>query len=341
MTKPGGAMVNLAYDPLGRLWQVSSSSGTTQFLYDGDELAAEYDGSGNLTRRYHFGPGTDEPDFVDLGGMNCSATYFLHADHEGSIVAATDCGANVTSIDSYDEYGIPGANNWGRFQYTGQAWIPEIGMYYYKARIYSPTLGRFMQTDPVGYDGGINVYEYALDDPVDHDDPSGDQAIALAPEAAALCTGPQAAVCAIAAGVVAVGVGAYECYEHCGAIFHNEKGSAGEKKAKPKVNPDKQGKHQPGHRNFKPGNSEVKHPDPQGLVDKGAGTGQQVGEKPVGEAGSKERVDFGETIGTHVDGETGERSETSVGTIHYGTNDAHVVPARPNPETCNGNPNGC
>ncbi|MEP5724849.1 MAG: RHS repeat-associated core domain-containing protein [Erythrobacter sp.] len=38
----------------------------------------------------------------------------------------------------------------GRFRYTGQAWLPELEMYYYKARIYSPKLGRFLQTDPIG-----------------------------------------------------------------------------------------------------------------------------------------------------------------------------------------------
>jgi len=40
----------------------------------------------------------------------------------------------------------------GRFQYTGQAWLEDLGVYHYKARIYSPTLGRFLQTDPIGYD---------------------------------------------------------------------------------------------------------------------------------------------------------------------------------------------
>ena len=46
------------------------------------------------------------------------------------------------------------STNTGRFQYTGQVWLPELGMYHYKARIYSPTLGRFMQTDPIGFGGG-------------------------------------------------------------------------------------------------------------------------------------------------------------------------------------------
>jgi hypothetical protein len=133
--------VRYLHDIEYRLLSASSpSTGLTRFHYDGDDLVAEYDTGDTVTGRYMHGPGSDEPILWDIGSrMDCSGTRFLHTNHQGSVIAVADCNGNRIAVNSYDEYGIPaglangGAANSGRFQYTGQIWLSEIGMYYYKA----------------------------------------------------------------------------------------------------------------------------------------------------------------------------------------------------------------
>lgn len=132
---------SLYHDPLGRLlWS------TIGIRYDatGSQITTELSGSTNATmRRYVWGPGTDEP-IVWYEGSGTTDRRWLHADERGSIIAISNGSGAVTNINSYDEYGVPATGNVGRFQYTGQAWLPELGMSYYKARIYNPGIGRFM-----------------------------------------------------------------------------------------------------------------------------------------------------------------------------------------------------
>ena len=127
----GSVASSLTYDPVGRLFQLTVGGTTTQFLYDGDALVAEYQG-GTLTRRYVHGDRVDEP-WVQYNGTSVGAgsRRFLHADHLGSIIAHSDSSGSVLNKLAYDSYGIPAAGNIDRFGFTGQAWLKDLGLFHY------------------------------------------------------------------------------------------------------------------------------------------------------------------------------------------------------------------
>lgn len=169
----GGRNASLSYDPLGRLSRVTSGSQTTDFLYSGDQMVAEYQ-NGALAFRYLFAGAGDHPVVSYTGTAVASGNrVFLHADRQGSVAAGTDSAGKTAYINTYDPYGVPDALNKGRFAYTGQTYLAELGMYYYKARIYYPQLGRFLQVDPVGYKDDFDLYTYVGNDPINNSDPTG------------------------------------------------------------------------------------------------------------------------------------------------------------------------
>jgi RHS repeat-associated protein len=170
-----------AYDPLGRRTH-KSGSGVTEawFLSDGTDEIFEYNSTGSPTRRIVPGPAIDEPIFQATGTGLGTRRYF-HTNHQGSVIATSS--ASDTVADGpyvYDPYGNcfsngnPCDSSGEPYRFTGRRFDAETGLLYYRPPYYSPVIGRFLQTDPVGYSADMNLYIYVGNDPVRRTDPLGE-----------------------------------------------------------------------------------------------------------------------------------------------------------------------
>src|SRR5208283_4034524 len=84
-------------------------------------------------------------------------TYY-HADPQGSIIAVTNSSGAVANKNKYSPFGESTVLSGTSHGFTGQRYDAETGLYNFKARYYSPTLGRFLQPDPLGHSVGLNLY---------------------------------------------------------------------------------------------------------------------------------------------------------------------------------------
>ena len=152
-------------------WAVDS-----YFLWDGDQLLAEFDPAGNRRSDYVYSPGRiDNPFGHSVGATSVIGVRYQQQDALGNVIGTMDNGT-VSQTASYDAWGklTLGGNSDNRLFWKGLMWEGDIvGLYYVRNRWYDPDVGRFLSEDPAGFAGGINLYAFSGNDPVNGADPGG------------------------------------------------------------------------------------------------------------------------------------------------------------------------
>jgi RHS repeat-associated protein len=185
------------YDHAGRRISKTVNGSTTWFLWSGTVLLAEYDAAGSRVKRYAYLDGDYAPSQV----QDPNGTYYVHLDHlqtprfltnlSAAIVwrARREAFGTTLSESDADGDGIAVTFNVG---FPGQYYDSEGELQYNYRRGYDPSTGRYIQSDPIGLDGGLNTYLYADGDPIQKVDPTGESAGAAAGIAAGIGLGIRA-----------------------------------------------------------------------------------------------------------------------------------------------------
>jgi RHS repeat-associated protein len=164
---------SFSYDYQDRRSSKTVNGSTRSPREDGDDLVAEISTSG--TQFTLQGPTLDEP-LAQFNWYFPNGLYFT-PNHLGSTTPETGLGGWVQNWYLYQPFGTTTLSNssftvWNHARFTGRE-DDGTGLYFYRARYYSPDLGRFISEDPAGLDEAGNQYAYGENDPVNYSDPFG------------------------------------------------------------------------------------------------------------------------------------------------------------------------
>jgi RHS repeat-associated protein len=154
---------------MGRRVEKVAGGFTTGYTYDGADILREVRGA--TSWKYIHGPGSDQPLAREDGS---GALTYYNADGLGSIVKRSSQAGAVAHEYRYDAWGsIEVGSSEAGHAFTGREWDPETRLYYYRARYYDPTLGRFASEDLPRIDDAFRRYSYVRNSPAVYRDPSG------------------------------------------------------------------------------------------------------------------------------------------------------------------------
>jgi RHS repeat-associated protein len=161
------ASTSFQYDSFGR--RTLNAAGNN-LLYEGADVGQEISAGTPVANRILGG--TDE----FFNRTDSTGTYSPISDALGSVLALTNSSGNIITQYGYDPYGNTvgyGGTSANVFQYSGRE-NDGNGLYFYRARYYSPATGRFISEDPLGFGGGdVNLYAYVGNNPINRIDPFG------------------------------------------------------------------------------------------------------------------------------------------------------------------------
>ena len=161
---------------IGKTVIAGGTTKTEKYVYDGKNIALVFDGSGNQTHRYLYGVG-DNNVLADETSTSGQVLWAL-VDNQGTVKDVVDSNGTVLNHIVYDSFGnvtsITNSTAVFRFGYTGQEYDKETGLYYYYARYYDASNGKFISVDPLGFGGGdSNLYRYVKNNSINSIDPLG------------------------------------------------------------------------------------------------------------------------------------------------------------------------
>jgi RHS repeat-associated protein len=171
----GGTSASFAYDAFGR-WQSKVTSATTQYLYDGLNPVQELGAGSNPPLNANLLTGLRIDEYFARTDSSGNVSSFMR-DALGSTVGLVGSAGTIATSYTYQPFGattVSGAANGNVYQFTGRENDGTAGLYYYRARYYSPSYQRFAAQDPIDFRGrSANLYAYVNDGPLKFTDPRG------------------------------------------------------------------------------------------------------------------------------------------------------------------------